>query len=213
MRTRTDLRNRWIKLSNAPGIFDNTIAPRYAEPHRHYHTLDHIEACLDVLDQTGSVDGDYRDLIEYALWFHDIVYDARRDDNEISSVGVWLHAARNIDLRRDDWLDVTDGILRTIHDNTEHEYDVVSSVVVDIDLNILGAPADVFDAYEANIRREFKFVGNDAFARGRVDVLKRFLAKKQIYATPELHNKYEYRARQNLKMSLERLTGVSRVSA
>jgi predicted metal-dependent HD superfamily phosphohydrolase len=215
MRTRTDLRNRWIALSDNASIYDNTIAPRYSEIHRHYHTLDHVEACLAVLDDAKGLDDPYdREVAEYAIWFHDVVYDSRRDDNEISSVGVWLHAARNIKkLDRGDWIDVTECILRTIHDNTEHEYDKLLSYVVDIDLSILGAPNLIFDKYENDIRKEYSHFGNDAYVRGRVNVLQGFLSREHIYETQEFQNKYEYRARSNLKRSLEKLTGVQRASA
>lgn len=72
-----------IGLPNANGVAAHAwsvLCQRYTEPHRHYHTLNHVHAMLGALDGiAGSIGLDFGrlDLIEMAIWFHDIVYDPR----------------------------------------------------------------------------------------------------------------------------------------
>src|SRR6266540_2958264 len=42
------------------------LLARWSEPHRHYHTLDHLAAVLSIVDITGPV--------ALAAWFHDAVF-------------------------------------------------------------------------------------------------------------------------------------------
>ena len=57
----------------ASAVLDE-IAQAYREPHRHYHTLDHIADLLTLLGRHGKGTAD-RDALELAILFHDIVYD------------------------------------------------------------------------------------------------------------------------------------------
>ena len=83
-------KNRWMTLFASYGetaliqdAFDD-LTRRYAEKHRYYHTLRHIDICLTLLDE---VDGLVSDLfsVETAIWFHDVIYDPLRNDNEAMS--------------------------------------------------------------------------------------------------------------------------------
>ena len=64
-------------------LFDQLDAA-HKEPHRHYHTSDHISACLYAFDQVRELATRPTE-IEIALWFHDSVYDTHRHDNEEKS--------------------------------------------------------------------------------------------------------------------------------
>ena len=51
------------------------ISSRYNEPHRRYHTPQHIRHCLEQFDLAADLLDD-RDGVEMALWFHDVVWEA-----------------------------------------------------------------------------------------------------------------------------------------
>lgn len=57
------------------------LVEKYGEPHRHHHTLEHVDRMLVDFDATGSKD----DSIELAIWFHDIIYEPGKSDNEARS--------------------------------------------------------------------------------------------------------------------------------
>src|SRR5512138_1006779 len=71
----------------ASGYFD-VLDALYAEPHRKYHGMHHIENLLQRLDMLTpfSRPGFDRFLeAEVAIWFHDAVYDIRSKQNEETS--------------------------------------------------------------------------------------------------------------------------------
>ena len=58
------------------------LAAAYAAPGRHYHNLAHIEDCLAALAQVEGLSAHERELLSEAIWWHDVVYDPTRSDNE-----------------------------------------------------------------------------------------------------------------------------------
>jgi predicted metal-dependent HD superfamily phosphohydrolase len=52
----------------------------YAEPHRHYHTLDHVADLLRLWEKHGGASD--AGAVRLAILFHDAVYDPMRRDNE-----------------------------------------------------------------------------------------------------------------------------------
>lgn len=184
----------WRRLrakGDGTAIFQDLVR-RYSEPHRAYHTPAHVEHCLDELGPVRETARD-PDAVELALWFHDAVYKPRATDNE----------ARSADLVRPISASAARLVLATRHAAPPGDPD--AELVVDVDLAILGQPADRFDRYEAEIRKEFAWVPGFLFRRKRAAVLRSFLERPSIYRTAHFRNAYEARARANLERSLGRL--------
>ena len=57
-------------------LFHNLTA-RYSEPHRKYHTLQHLDECFERLAEIKHEAANPEDF-EFALWFHDAIYDTKR---------------------------------------------------------------------------------------------------------------------------------------
>ena len=59
---------------------------KYAEPQRFYHNLFHIERLLQEYSTTiaSQLEGDKQEqlIIILSIWFHDLVYDPKKKDNE-----------------------------------------------------------------------------------------------------------------------------------
>ena len=62
-----------------------SLEAAYAQPHRRYHTRAHIEQCLALLDQVPDLTDTERQILTYAIWWHDAVYDPTASDNEARS--------------------------------------------------------------------------------------------------------------------------------
>jgi len=73
-------------LAVPSGVFE-ALASRYSEPTRTYHTLQHIGEGIGHLKTVRFVPPE----IPIAWWFHDAIYDPRRQDNEDKSAA-WASA-------------------------------------------------------------------------------------------------------------------------
>ena len=204
----TDARRRWqdlwARLGGAPpdGVLDALLAA-YGATDRHYHTLDHVLDCLEVLDRYEHL-AKKRVEVELAIWFHDAVYDTRRDDNEQASADWSARVLRSTGVAPEPVERVERMILATRHHAAHGSPD--DQLMLDIDLSILGRAPARFSEYEEQVRREFSWVPGDAFRAGRLKVLSGFLERPRIFSTVELHSAYELQARTNLATSVARLS-------
>ena len=161
------------------------LRQRYAEPHRHYHTQQHIDALLKEL-HTVPVPIHNREVVEAAIWFHDAIYDTRRQDNEARSAELATTQLRDAGWDADKIAFVEKLILATA--NHSVAANVLSDVpdaalFLDMDLSILGARTSVYDTYAKNIRQEFDWVPEADYRAGRLRVLTRFLAASRLFRT------------------------------
>lgn len=201
------LHSRWQRLCrslDATEGGDTTwqlLRDSYSEPHRAYHNLTHIAECLAQLDYiAGVINPPEHGTLEMALWFHDVVYDTRRHDNEEASAAQAETHLTQAGVPIERILQITHLILATKHSATPPAGD--AAWIVDIDLAILGANAARFDEYERQIREEYHWVPEPDFRKGRTAVLRMFLERDAIYTTPEFHARCETVARENLRRSL-----------
>jgi len=191
-------------LPPLPPALTANLAARYAEPHRHYHTLAHVQALLRHLDAHRTLARQPAH-IEAAIWYHDAVYDTRRNDNEICSADMVRFELMSIG-----WLGVDVERVAGMVEATQHhraaEGDTDTLLFLDLDLSVLGAAPGVYDAYRDAIRAEFSWVPDADYRAGRARVLRTFLDRAEIYRTPVLARLWEGPARMNLQRELEALS-------
>lgn len=184
------------------GLHQRLIAA-WSEPHRRYHTLQHLRECLGLFEEAHDL-AQRPGEVALALWFHDAIYDPRRQDNEERSAE-WAHdsiLAAGLD-------DETAKRLHSLVMATRHEevpLDADAQLLVDIDLSSLGATAARFDESDLQIRDEYAHVPDEAYRQGRRLVLGEFLARPRLYTTPYFYEAFESRARDNLRRALARLS-------
>jgi predicted metal-dependent HD superfamily phosphohydrolase len=194
----------WQTLAGRQGsspLRDALIA-RYAEPHRHYHTLQHLDACLRHLPPMLCL-ATHPDEIACALWFHDAIYEIGASDNEWRSAewareALLAAGAAQVVAQR-----VFALVMATRHDAEPQSGD--QEILLDVDLGILGTRPAVFDAYERQIRAEYASVPEPQFRANRRRILQGFLARKRIYHTTLCFERYEAPARANLARSIAAL--------
>jgi predicted metal-dependent HD superfamily phosphohydrolase len=72
------------------------------------------------------------------------------------------------------------------------------TILLDIDLAILGATPERFAEYERQVRQEYAHVPEANYREARALVMQGFLARPRIFATATFFERYEARARANL---------------
>lgn len=186
--------------TDGQGTYEQLLAG-YSEPHRHYHTLQHLGECLAMFDSVRGLP-EHPDEVELALWFHDAIYDTHRPDNEERSAD-WARAAlREAGVANDAADRVHALIMATRH--TANPVLPDEQLLVDIDLSILAAEQARFDEYEEQIRQEYAFVPRWLFRRKRRAILQGFLDRPSIYSTAHFKQALEQLARENLKQAITR---------
>lgn len=202
----------WMELALSLGsseqdartVYWQILAPRYGEPHRGYHTVAHVASCLGVLDETVAGSPDWLPGARLALWFHDVIYDPLRKDNEERSADVLIGACGLMGVPRSASFASADAVLATKHVGEDPVLEL-NRRVLDADLASLGFAWDEFVANSAGIRKEYSFVPEDAYRSGRTKILQGFLDRPVLYFTEECRSLYDARARENLRRAVSEL--------
>jgi predicted metal-dependent HD superfamily phosphohydrolase len=190
----------------ANGGLMNQLVAAWGEGHRRYHTLQHLRECLAHFEAASMLARRPAE-VELAIWFHDAVYDARRDDNEERSAD-W---ARDSVIAAGCDAQVAERVHALVMATRSHEAvgdDPDTRLLLDIDLAILGAAPARFDEYERQVRLEYAHVDDEAWRNGRARVLRGFLERPRLYVTDAFRDALEVRARENLARSLAGLKSV-----
>ncbi|MDO8410801.1 MAG: phosphohydrolase [Phenylobacterium sp.] len=177
----------------------------YGEPHRRYHDMTHIADCLAELAAVEGLADERRLRLAYAIWWHDVVYDPTRSDNEAASAA---QAQRDLTALGESEATCAE-VARLIELTTGHqvgENDADGALLVSIDLAVLGRSPAGYDAYAAAIRQEYAHVPDAFFRPGRASVLKRILEAQPIYPEPAYRARYEDQARANLAREIAALS-------
>lgn len=178
------------------------LAARYAEPHRFYHTAQHLEECFERWSELRR-QAHHPAEVELALWFHDAVYDPRSDENELRSADLARETALSRGVDAGSAGRIHDLVMSTRHTAMPVEGD--ARLIVDTDLAILGAEPARFAEYERQIRQEYAWVPESLYRERRAEVLRGFLTRPAIYSTELFRARYEHRARENIRRSLQAL--------
>jgi predicted metal-dependent HD superfamily phosphohydrolase len=176
------------------------LVAAYTAPSRHYHNLTHIEDCLGVLAGVDNLKASEREILTEAIWWHDVVYDATRSDNEELSARLAEQHIRP-ELRQE-----VGRLIRLTKTHQVEPEDHLGAILISIDLSILGAEPARYDDYAAAIRKEFVHVPERDYRAGRSKVLSQFAARPVIFPDAGFAATYDRQARANLARELASLS-------
>jgi predicted metal-dependent HD superfamily phosphohydrolase len=197
---------------------DDTVAAvgagllrRWSESHRHYHTTTHLVEmfwALDELLEAGELTEREGAVARVAAWFHDARCEprARSGSNEAESADLAVRGLTSLGVPAE----VRDDVERLVRLTDGHDRpsdDGLAACFHDADLWILSAPSDRFDRYCEQVRQEYDFVDDTAYAKGRSEVLLPFERRDRLYRTAHARQQWEDAARLNLGRELTRLRG------
>ena len=203
---------QWVETWRELGVGDSPelrrlygdVLGRYSEPHRHYHTYQHLAECFEKVQDILTL-AEHPAEVNVGLWFHDVIYDTQRHDNEERSADWARSAARELGASAESAQRIYDLTMFTRH--AAEPVGIDAQVLVDADLSILGAQPARFQEYEAQVRREFGWVPDALFRSNRAKILRALLARPYLYSTARFRELYEAQACRNLQRSLRYLEG------
>lgn len=198
----------WSSLGRpAPAGLQTELITAWSEPHRHYHDLQHLRECLALWGRWG-MSSPRAGEIGLALWFHDAVYDPQTHagSNELASAAWAARSLVRAGADSDTAQRVHDLVMATQHGAPNGLVSTPeTALLVDIDLAILGSPAERFERYDQDVRKEYAWVPAGRYQQGRALVLQSFLDRLRLYQSEPAFVLLEAQARINLKAALSRL--------
>jgi predicted metal-dependent HD superfamily phosphohydrolase len=202
------LRSRWSAAAGASGAaasegaFDDVVR-RHGEPHRRYHTLDHISAVVSLVEEWADLAYDAA-TVTLAAFLHDVIYDPQAKDNEERSAAYAREVLRSVGVT-DTTVDEVARLIALTATHSVAQDDANGAVLCDADLSILGASPETYDRYVDNVRAEYSFVSDDAWRSGRTALLEDFLRRPRLFVTERAHDRFDAAARGNLSRELASL--------
>jgi len=166
----------------------------YQEPHRFYHTLDHLAHCLGELDAAKDHITELN-ATEMAIWFHDVIYHYGARDNEILSVDYFRTLAEPTMPAQ--FVDrVSEFIIATQHSGAAQDGSV--AFVVDLDLSGFGLPWEDYLADSDALRLEAQGVGDEQYYQGKLRFLGELQRWPSLFQTSFFRQRLESVAQKNI---------------
>jgi predicted metal-dependent HD superfamily phosphohydrolase len=176
------------------------IEKNYTHKKRNYHTLLHLQNLLDQLTAVKDAIQNW-DCILFTLYYHDIIYNALKSDNEEQSALLAKKRMQQISVSSETIELCTKRILATKSHIKSADND--TNYFTDADLSVLGQSWEVYSNYYKSIRKEYSIYPDLIYNPGRKKVLHHFLAMESIFKTKYFYDKFELQAKQNLQMELD----------
>lgn len=178
------------------------IVENHSEKERYYHTLNHLE---NILSQLTAVKQEIQnwDAILFTLYYHDVIYDAQKSDNEEKSAEFAENRMSKASIPVAIIQLCKTQILATKSHQTSSNPD--TNYFTDADLSILGQSWEQYLLYCDNVRKEYSIYPDSLYNPGRTKVLSHFLEMERIFKTDFFHNKYEESAKMNIKKEIKQI--------
>lgn len=179
------------------------IEKKYSHKKRHYHTMQHLENLLLQLAMAKPLLQDWNTIL-FSLFYHDIVYNSLRSDNEEKSALLAEKRMTQLGVPTGMVIQCKEQVLATKLHTISSDSD--TNYFTDADLSVLGQPWQDYKTYFQQVRKEYAIYPDIIYKPGRKKVLEHFLSMDHIFKTDFYRGRYEEQARQNLQEELTSLT-------
>ena len=200
------LAEAWLRTAAAVGAKGDAagagagLLGRWAEPHRRYHDLAHLDAVLQRVDSLSS-EVRHLETVRLAAWFHDAVYDVTADDNETRSALLAEKVLTGLRVEDGRVAEVVRLVVLTVgHDPAEDDLD--GAVLCDADLAVLASDDLGYARYTEAVRAEHRHLDDTTFAAGRATVLRSLLDRPALFHTEHGRTAWEAPARAHVRREL-----------
>jgi predicted metal-dependent HD superfamily phosphohydrolase len=180
--------------------FWTEIEEKYSDKKRYFHSLTHLDSLKNQLYEVKDKIKNWESIL-FTLYYHDIVYNSLKSDNEEKSAELAELRMKQIDVPIEIIANCKSQILAT----KTHQYnsDSDTNFFLDADLSILGQDIETYKVYFQNVREEYSIYPDLIYNTGRKKVLQHFLEMDRIFKTDYFYTKFEIQAKLNLQYELE----------
>lgn len=178
------------------------IEKSYTHKKRHYHTLSHLDNLLTQLTEV-KVNIESWESILFTMFYHDIIYNVLKSDNEEKSAELAQKRMTQISVPYHIINNCKTQIIATKKHLAYPESD--TNYFTDADLSILGQSLENYTTYSQNVRKEYSVYPDFIYNPGRKKVLEHFIKMERIFKTDYFYHKFESQAKSNLQFELEQL--------
>lgn len=188
--------------SNDQSLIDEywlEVATLHSSNKRYYHTLDHLDNLLIQLIEVKDKVREWNTIL-FTLFYHDIVYNSLKSDNEEKSADLARKRMTKLLIPETIVKNCVAQILATKSHTKSSDNDI--NYFLDADLSVLGFEWPVYLEYSENVRKEYSIYPDIIYKGGRKKVLNHFIGMENIYKTAAFFSKYEKQAKENLKREL-----------
>jgi predicted metal-dependent HD superfamily phosphohydrolase len=163
---------RDISIDKLNYLINKYVLPKYLEPHRHYHNLNHIQKMLSLVSGKFMTSFKEYTKLYLAIVFHDAIYNVGSNTNEEESANFFLNF---FDTSDDDGYDVYNTILSTKnHLACNH----ISKILIELDLyDLLHPDKKVFEFNTINLYKESGMENFDEFKEANKKFLYSYIDK------------------------------------
>ncbi|GGD42452.1 hypothetical protein GCM10011514_03050 [Emticicia aquatilis] len=194
-----DLLKKYTNDESLVSKFWSEIEENYTNRKRYYHTLEHLENLFQMLTPIKTKIKDW-DTLLFTLFYHDVIYNATKSDNEEKSAELAIVRMQTIGIEKSQIEQCKAQILATKKHLPNANSD--TNYFTDADLSVLGQDWETYINYYKNVRKEYAIYPNIIYNTGRKKVLKHFLAMDSIYKTDYFYQEFEQKAKENLAREL-----------
>ncbi len=189
---KTSIHTLWDEIEN-----------HYSVKRRYYHNLSHLQNIFNSLQPIKDIINDW-DTMVFSVFYHDIIYDIKRNDNEEKSAELAQKRLAGISYPDELIVKCCNQILATKNHRFSDDRD--TNIFTDSDLAILGQTEDVYIEYAKQIRKEYSIIPKLLYNKGRIKVLTHFMEMERIFKSDYFFHEFEAKARQNIDNELMMLS-------
>ena len=179
------------------------ILNRYTKKWKYYHNLNHIYSFIELYDKYNNLIENEKNEFLLSIFFHDIIYIPSRNDNEKESIKIFNQFYKENKPQNLNKEKVIELITETENHLLNKEYNNDISLFLDMDMQIISQ--NNWEDYENKIRKEYCFVGYDNYKIKRKEFLESLGKKEKIFRTNTFFDKFEKKARNNIKNIINKL--------
>lgn len=208
------MRAQWKTLVQSVGgrltFVDDEFAKMVREYHsgegRSYHNLLHIGKIDEILNKYSYLARNFVAL-KFAGDGHDVICVPGSETNEVDSADHMRRTMAKLGMP-DFVIAETERIILLTKEHKTTDDDTDGKLMIDADFAIFASSEAEYDVYTQGIWQEYVSSGKvseEAFRRGRANLIKGWLGQDRIFLVDEIRAELEPLARQNLERELVRL--------